>query len=131
MKEPKLLAEIRASHARAEKAAKHAPPAPSGPQFVGTVETPANPNPPNNYIAQTLDECTTVEHCEALLAHAQQHRYSEDGQTVQSIRAKITELGGVSQRPPKTAAQRRAEKKTLEDWDKSLIANARKRGGRR
>lgn len=100
MKEPKLLAEIRANKARAEKAAKHAPPVPPvGPQFVGTVETPANPNPPNNYITQTLEECTTVEHCEELLAHAQQHRFSEDGQTVQLIRKRIAELQSGTEKP--------------------------------
>lgn len=92
-KEPKLFAEIRAAKARAEKAAKHAPPPPVGPLMTASVVTPDKPQPPNNYIAQTLDECTTVEHCQELLAHAKQHGYSEEGQTVQLIRARLNDLG--------------------------------------
>jgi hypothetical protein len=92
-KEPKLLAEIRANKARAEKAAKHVPPVPVGPIMSATVETLATPNAPDNYIAQTLKECATVEHCQELLDHAKQHGYADDGQTVKLIRERLSDLG--------------------------------------
>lgn len=97
-KEPKLLAEIRANQSRVGKAAAKsarggdAQPT-TGPQFVAAVETPDAPNPPNNYIAQAFEECTTLDQLRDLLAHAKQHRYSEDGQTVQLIQKRIAELG--------------------------------------
>jgi hypothetical protein len=91
-KEPALLAAIRESRARAEKGPQSPAPTPVGPVMSATVVTPDVKQPPNNYIAQTVAECTTVAHCEDLLAHAKQHGYADDGQTVQIIRAKIEEL---------------------------------------
>jgi hypothetical protein len=98
-KEPKLLAEIRANAARVGKAASRSArrggPAqePTGPNMSATVETLATPNAPNNYIAEAFAECTTLAHCRELLAHAKQHGYSDDGQTVQLLRKRIAELG--------------------------------------
>lgn len=97
-KEPKLLAEIRANQTRVGKAAAKsarggdAQPT-AGPQFLAAVETPDVPNAPSNYIARAFEECTTLDQLRTLLAHAKQHRYSEDGQTVQLIEKRIAELG--------------------------------------
>lgn len=107
MKEPQLLAEIRTNKARAEKAAKaQRASEPQGPILAGTVETLAVPNPPSNYITQTLDECTTVEQCEELLAHAEQHGYDRNGQTVKLIREKINALGSDNAKLPAKARKR-------------------------
>jgi hypothetical protein len=91
---PKLLAAIRANRARVEKEAKlprGAEPGP-GPHGVVTAVTPDIVAVPNNYVARGLDECTSVEHCNELLAHAKQHGYSEEGQTVTLIRSKLAGL---------------------------------------
>jgi hypothetical protein len=105
--EPKLLAEIRANKARVEKAEKApAPIPPPGPLMSASVVTPAVRAKPNNYIAQALDECTTVEHCQTLLEHARAAGYADDGQTVQLIRAKIEALRGGT-RPPSKAKPRK------------------------
>lgn len=111
MKEPKLLAEIRANKARVEKGAKsprRAPDiAPGSAMLAVEIVTPETPAPPNNYVAQTLDECTTVAHCEELLAHAKQHGFSEEGQTVKLIRARIAEFSrGATPSAKKRGARR-------------------------
>lgn len=104
---PKLLAEVRKNRERIEKAAKAPPrrvPAvdPGTANITATIVTPLTPQPPNNHIAEALDECTTVEHCQELLALAKQHGYAEPvrddngrlkgGQTIALIRAKIAGL---------------------------------------
>lgn len=63
-------------------------------KMTATVTTPESPQAPNNEIARKLNQCTTVEQCEELLARAKRQGYSEDGQTVKLIRAKIADLRG-------------------------------------
>jgi hypothetical protein len=106
---PKLLAEVRKNRERVAKAAKKPPrrvPAvdPGTANITATVVTPTVAQPPNNYIAEALDECTTLEHCTELLALAKQAGYAEaeyhdngrvkSGQTIALIRAKIAGLKG-------------------------------------
>lgn len=59
----------------------------------GRVETPETPQAPNNYVVRALDGCDTVEKCRALLKHAAQHGYAEEGQTMTLIKRKIADLG--------------------------------------
>lgn len=90
MKEPKLFAEIRKARERAETAMPQMSPPPGLPPMTASVQDPPNGliAVPTNYLAETLRECTTVEHCETLLAHAKQHGYDENGQVVRMIREK-------------------------------------------
>lgn len=59
------------------------------PKMTGVVETPETPQTPNNYIQQQLATTTDPKKLRELLAHARAHGYSDQGQTVKAILAKI------------------------------------------